>query len=281
MKQLHINKYLTQRKNDAFDKYLKDVSKISLLSVEDETELSYRIKKGDLKALEQLVNSNLRFVISVAKQYQKQGLTLEDLISEGNIGLIKAAQRFDSTKGFKFISYAVWWIRQTILQAIAENTRTVRLPANKVLEAQRINFMMSKLAQEFEREPTAEEIAQALEMTAINVKEVISSNEKASSLEAPMSANDNKLSLIDTISLNSLDEDAQHRKSVKSEINQLLNFLDNRELTIIKMFFGIDYPYRYTLDDIALHFGLTRERIRQLKKIAMTKLKKHALINNV
>ncbi|MBN2891175.1 MAG: RNA polymerase sigma factor RpoD/SigA [Bacteroidales bacterium] len=276
MKTLKIKQQITSRTTDSVDKYLKDISKIELLSTEEEVILATRIKKGDTKALENLVNSNLRFVISVAKQYQNQGLNLPDLISEGNIGLIKAANRFDSTKGFKFISYAVWWIRQTILQALAENSRIVRLPVNKVGAANKVNKMFVKLMQEFEREPTTHEIANALSIDAELVKELLASSERPAYLEAPVSSSDEKLRLIDLISSESINEDVKYQDDIKYQIDQLLLTLNERDLTIVKMYYGIDFPYRYTLDEIAKNFGLTRERIRQLKTKAMRKLKTHA-----
>ena len=276
MKTLKIRQQITSRIDESVDKYLKDISKIDLLTTEQEVDLAIKVRSGDIKALESLVNSNLRFVISVAKQYQNQGLNLSDLISEGNIGLIKAANRFDSTKGFKFISYAVWWIRQTILQALAENSRIVRLPVNKVGAANKVNKIFAKLMQEYEREPTVHEIAAALCMKPKKVKELLAAIQRPAYLEAPVSTSDDKLKLIDLISLDFINDDEKFNEAIKSQINSLLNFLGDREVTIIKMYYGIDYPYKYTLDEIANKFGLTRERIRQLKTKAMRKLKVNA-----
>ncbi len=273
MKTLKIKQQITSRQSDSIDKYLRDISKIEMLSTEDEVELATRISKGDIKALENLVNSNLRFVVSVAKQYQNQGLTLPDLISEGNIGLIKAANRFDSTKGFKFISYAVWWIRQTILQAIAENSRIVRLPVNKVGASNKVNKMFVKLMQEFEREPTPEEIANALSMETDLVKELMAANERTAYLEAPIGNDEERLKLIDTISTEEIDDEGIYKDNIKTLIEQILQQLNERDVEIIKMYYGIDHPYKFTLDEIAKQFGLTRERIRQLKTKAMRKLK--------
>jgi RNA polymerase primary sigma factor len=276
MKTLKIKQQITSRIDESVDKYLKDISKIDLLTTDEEVDLAIRIRSGDIKALESLVNSNLRFVISVAKQYQNQGLSLSDLISEGNIGLIKAANRFDATKGFKFISYAVWWIRQTILQALAENSRIVRLPVNKVGAANKVNKIFVKLMQEYEREPTAHEIAIALCMKTKQVKELLAAIQRPAYLEAPVSTSDDKLKLIDLISLDFINDDEKCNEAIKSQISILLKSLGEREFTIVKMYYGIDYPYKYTLDEIAKNFGLTRERIRQLKTKAMRKLKKNA-----
>ena len=276
MKTLIIKQQITSRVEDSVDKYMKDIAKIELISSKEEVNLAIRIKNGDQKALEKLVNSNLRFVISVAKQYQNQGLNLPDLISEGNIGLIKAANRFDATKGFKFISYAVWWIRQTILQALAENSRIVRLPVNKVGAVNKINRMFVKLTQKYEREPTTREIAEALSMDTQLVKELMISTERPAYLEAPVSTSDDKLKLIDLISVEKINDTTKDKEIAREQIEALLCFLYERERIIIKMYFGIGYFYKYTLDEIADNFGLTRERIRQLKTKAMQKLRNNA-----
>jgi RNA polymerase primary sigma factor len=273
MKTLKIKRQITSRISDSVDKYLKEISKIDMVSTEEEVDLAIRAKRGDIAALEKLVNSNLRFVISVAKQYQNQGLSLPDLISEGNIGLIKAANRFDATKGFKFISYAVWWIRQTILQALAENSRIVRLPVNKVGAATKVNKVFIKLTQQFEREPTPQEIAIALDMDTNLVKELLNSNDRPTYLDAPVSNDENGLRQIDLISSEDVHGDSKYDENLKFQIEQLLDTLEPRDVTIIKMYYGIDHPYKYTLDEIAKNFGLTRERIRQLKTKAMRKLK--------
>jgi len=276
MKNLKIKQKITSRDSDSVDKYLREIAKIDLITSDEEVQLSNKIKKGDIKALEKLVNSNLRFVISVAKQYQNQGLSLSDLISEGNIGLIKAANRFDSTKGFKFISYAVWWIRQTILQALAENARIVRLPVNKVGAVNKINRLFVQLTQVYEREPTPDELAKELSVDAEYVKELLSFSERTSYLDSPVSNSDDSHTLLDVIS-GSIEDKSAIDDSVSTQIKSLLKTLPDREIQIIKMYFGIDFPYKYTLDEIAKQMGLTRERIRQIKTKAMRKLKTEAL----
>ncbi len=275
MKNLKISKKITSRDSDSVDKYLREIAKIEMISSEMEVELSNKIKHGDDHALEILVNSNLRFVISVAKQYQNQGLSLPDLISEGNIGLIKAAKRFDATKGFKFISYAVWWIRQTILQALAENSRIVRLPVNKVGAVNKINKVFVKLTQLYEREPTPEELAKELDIDTKYVKDLLKFSERTAYLDAPVSNSDESLTLLDII----YDKDniSENKDALNEQINSLLKALPEREIIIIKMYFGIDYPHKYTLDEIANTLGLTRERIRQIKTKSMKKLKMIAL----
>lgn len=278
MKNLRITHRITSRDSDSIDKYLREIAKIELITSDQEVELAQKIQKGDIKALEKLVNSNLRFVISVAKQYQNQGLSLPDLISEGNIGLIKAANRFDFTKGFKFISYAVWWIRQTILQALAENSRIIRLPVNKVGTVNKINKLLVKMTQEFEREPTPEEIASQLEINSQDIKELLALSDRAFYLDAPVSNSDEGLTLLDIISNNS-EEIKEQESSLKIQINDLLKILQVRDCQIIKMYYGIEYQHKYTLDEIADELGLTRERIRQLKTKAMRKLKTQANIN--
>lgn len=277
MKNLKITKKITSRDSDSVDKYLREIAKIEMISSEKEVELSNRIKKGDDSALEELVNSNLRFVISVAKQYQNQGLSLSDLISEGNIGLIKAAKRFDATKGFKFISYAVWWIRQTILQALAENARIVRLPVNKVGAVNKMNRLLTKLTQIYEREPTTEELAKELSVETTYVKELMSFAERTAYLEAPVTNSDDNLTLLDIISSKEDHFSNFYDENLNTQINSMLSSLKDRENKIIKMYFGIDHPHKYTLDEIANQMGLTRERIRQIKTKAMNKLKNVAV----
>ena len=277
MKNLRISQKITSRDTSSVDKYLREIAKIELIGSEKEVELANRIKKGDDKALEELVNSNLRFVISVAKQYQNQGLALSDLISEGNIGLIKAAKRFDATKGFKFISYAVWWIRQTILQALAENARIVRLPVNKVGAVNKMNKVFTQLTQVYEREPTPEELANKLDVDTNYVKDLIEFSERTSYLDAPVSNNDDSFTMLDFISSKTDDNLEFFEDNLNSQINGLLSSLPDRETEIIKMYFGIDFPHKYTLDEIADKMGLTRERIRQIKTKAMKKLKTVAL----
>ncbi len=273
MKTLKIKQQITFRETDAIEKYLKEIARIELLTTEEEDNLAQKIQKGDVKALEKLVNSNLRFVISVAKQYQNKGLTLPDLISEGNIGLIKAANRFDSTKGFKFISYAVWWIRQTILQAIAENARIVRLPVNKVGMANKVNKMFVQLMQKFEREPTADEIAEELSLKPDLVKELLESTDRTTYFDSPISNNEDGLKLIDIISNEKDDELELQNNTIKEQITDLLKVLPRRDSDILKMYYGIDLPHKFTLEEIASKFSLTRERIRQIKTKAMKKLK--------
>lgn len=275
MKTFKIKNRITSRDSDAVEKYLRDISKIDLISPEEEVELSNKIKKGDIKALEKLVNANLRFVVSVAKQYQSQGLSLPDLISEGNIGLVKAAKRFDSTKGFKFISYAVWWIRQTILQALAENARIVRIPVNKVANANKLNITFSRLTQEFKREPTPQELAKELDLNQEELNELLSINEKTSYLDEPISNSDDTYTLVDI--LPNTDDYSESSKTNKEKIENLLSYLNERETTIIKLYYGIGVNHKYTLDEIAQYLSLTRERIRQIKNKTMQKLKTIAM----
>jgi len=275
MKTFKIKNRITSRDSDSVEKYLRDISRIDLISAEEEVELANKIKKGDIKALEKLVNANLRFVISVAKQYQSQGLSLPDLISEGNIGLVKAAKRFDSTKGFKFISYAVWWIRQTILQALAENSRIVRIPVNKVGNVNKLNATFSRLTQEFEREPTPDELAKELSMNRNELTELLNLNEKTSYLDEPISNSDDTHTLIDVIP--NIDNYSETKKINHDKIDQLLANLNERESIIIKLYFGIGVSHKYTLDEIADNLSLTRERIRQIKNKSMQKLKSIAI----
>lgn len=275
MKTFKIKNRITSRDSDSVEKYLRDISKIELISPEEEVELANKIKKGDMKALSKLVNANLRFVISVAKQYQTQSLSLPDLISEGNIGLVKAANRFDSTKGFKFISYAVWWIRQTILQALAENARIVRIPANKIGNVNKLNLTFSRLTQEFQREPTHEELAKELSIKPDELNELLNLNEKTSYLDEPISNSDEAHTLADT--LPSTDNYSESKKINNEKINDLLSYLNERETTIIKLYFGIGVSHKYTLDEIAENLSLTRERIRQIKNKTIQKLKTIAM----
>jgi len=277
MKNLKITKKITSRDSDTVDKYLREIAKIEMISSEKEVELAYKIKKGDDKALEKLVNSNLRFVISVAKQYQNQGLSLPDLISEGNIGLIKAAKRFDATKGFKFISYAVWWIRQTVLQALAENARIVRLPVNKVGAVNKMNKVFTHLTQVYEREPTPEELAKELSIDAKYVKELLGFTERTAYLDAPVSTNDEHHTLLDLLATENDNIKIIFEDTLNFQINELLSSLHPREIKIIKMYYGIDTTHKYTLDEIANQLGLTRERIRQIKTKAMNKLRIEAI----
>ena len=275
MRQLKIATQITNRDSQAVEKYLQEISKISMITPEEETTLAQRIKMGDQKALDKLVQANLRFVVSVAKQYQHQGLSLSDLINEGNLGLIKAAQRFDETKGFKFISYAVWWIRQSILQALAEQSRIVRLPLNQVGSLQKIKKAFSKLEQQFEREPSADEISVLLEMPIDKIADTLKVSGKSVSMDAPFS-NGEESSLMDVIE----NPDAPRadirlmNESLQKEIERSLSTLTEREREVVRCFFGIGMTHGLTLDEIGTKFELTRERVRQIKEKAIRRLRK-------
>ena len=274
MRQLKITKQVTNRETASLDKYLQEIGKVDLITAEEEVLLAQRIKKGDQFALEKLTKANLRFVVSVAKQYQNQGLTLPDLINEGNLGLIKAAQRFDETRGFKFISYAVWWIRQSILQALAEHSRIVRLPLNRVGTISKITKTAEKLEAEVERSPNEEEIGRNLEMTSEEVIDAMRISRRHHSLNAPFRDGD-KNSLIDVIEDDGqIDPDEPlMAESLKDEIRQSLDTLKDREQQVIKMYFGIDRDYALTLNEIGEEFSLTRERVRQIKEKAIRRLR--------
>ncbi|MCS7162681.1 MAG: RNA polymerase sigma factor RpoD/SigA [Bacteroidia bacterium] len=276
MRQLKIQKQITNRESQSLDKYLQEIGKVPLLTVEEEAELARRIRQGDEEALEKLVKANLRFVVSVAKQYQNQGLPLTDLISEGNLGLIKAAKRFDETRGFKFISYAVWWIRQSILQALAEQSRIVRLPLNRVGALNKINKVYARLEQEYEREPSAEEIAEALEgaLTPEEVAEIIRQSARHVSLDAPIAPGE-ETRFIDVLENPDLPQPDQilMQESLRQEISKALAMLEEREAEIVRMHFGIGQRYPMTLDEIAEKLNLTRERVRQIKEKAIRKLR--------
>ncbi len=276
MKRLKITKQITIRESEALEKYLSEIAKTTLLTPEEEAELAARAKKGDIKALEKLINANLRFVVSVAKQYQNKGLSLSDLISEGNIGLIKAAKHFDETKGFKFISYAVWWIRQQIMQALAENARLVRLPVNKLGSYNKVRKTVSRLSQELKRNPTTEEVSEAMELDSGFVMDALMHNDNVMSLDAPVIREDSELRLIDLISNDdySADKDLK-QKEYTDTIERLLGTLKPRDAEIIRMYYGIGKSHKYTLDEIGAHFNLTRERVRQIKNKAMQQLKKN------
>ncbi len=277
MKRLKITKQITVRESEALDRYLSEIAKTELLTPEQEAELASRAKQGDKKALEDLIKANLRFVVSVAKQYQNKGLSLPDLISEGNIGLIKAAMNFDETRGFKFISYAVWWIRQSIMQALAEKARQIRLPVNKVGTQNKIRQVISELQQKLHREPTTEEIAQVLEADEAYIKELMNQSDTFISLEAPMGNDDSDLKLVDLIANNDFKPDKLvNEEENKKIIQDLLNTLPPRDAEIIRMYFGIGKSHKYTLDEIGSHFNLTRERVRQIKNKAMNLLRKRA-----
>ena len=274
MRQLKITKSITNRESQSLDKYLQEIGREELITAEMEVELAQRIKNGDQLALEKLTKANLRFVVSVAKQYQNQGLTLPDLINEGNLGLIKAAQRFDETRGFKFISYAVWWIRQSILQALAEQSRIVRLPPNQVGSLNKINKAFSRLEQEFERPPSSDELATALDLPEDKVKDTMKVSGRHVSVDAPfVDGEDN--SLIDVMVNNDspkADLDLM-RESLQREIERSLSTLSNREKDVVMLFFGIGKQHGLTLEEIGTKFDLTRERVRQIKEKAIRRLR--------
>jgi RNA polymerase primary sigma factor len=274
MRQLKITKSITNRESQSLEKYLQEIGKVELISPEEEVALAIRIKNGDAAALDKLTKANLRFVVSVAKQYQNQGLTLPDLINEGNLGLIKAAQRFDETRGFKFISYAVWWIRQSILQSLAEQARIVRLPLNKVGLSNRISKAYSLLEQQFEREPTAEELATFLDLEIEEVTATLGAGVRHVSMDQPlMDGEDN--TLMDVMSNpNDIGTDYEVLKnSLKTEIERSLSTLSERQKEVIRYFFGIGIDHALSLEDIGERFNLTRERVRQIKDKAITKLR--------
>jgi RNA polymerase primary sigma factor len=275
MRQLKITKSITNRESQSLEKYLQEIGKVELISPEEEVALAIRIKNGDENALEKLTKANLRFVVSVAKQYQNQGLTLPDLINEGNLGLIKAAQRFDETRGFKFISYAVWWIRQSILQALAEQSRIVRLPLNKVGLSNRISKAFSLLEQEFEREPTAEELALFLDIEIDEVSATLGAGIRHVSMDQPLSDGEDS-TLMDVMTnpnAVSTDNELAFKASLKTEIERSLSTLSERQKDVIRYFFGIGIDHALSLEDIGQRFNLTRERVRQIKDKAITKLR--------
>jgi RNA polymerase primary sigma factor len=275
MRQLKITKSITNRESQSLDKYLQDIGREGLITAEEEVELARRIHQGDQLALEKLTRANLRFVVSVAKQYQNQGLTLPDLINEGNLGLIKAAQKFDDTRGFKFISYAVWWIRQSILQALAEQARIVRLPLNQVGSLNKINKAFSRLEQEFERPPSAEELATALEVTEDKIKDSLNVSGRHVSMDAPLTTNEDGGTLMDVMA----NSDAPKTdymlmtESLQKEIERSLSTLTDKEREIIRLFFGIGMNHGLTLEEIGSKFNLTRERVRQIKEKAIRRLR--------
>ncbi len=274
MRQLKITRTITNRENASLEKYLQEIGRVQMITPEEEVQLARRIREGDQQALDTLTRANLRFVVSVAKQYQNQGLSLSDLINEGNLGLIKAAKRFDETRGFKFISYAVWWIRQSILQALAEHARIVRLPLNQIGSLSKIARTFARLEQEFEREPSPDEMAQVLEISVEKLEETLNSAIRHVSMDAPLIPSDEGC-LIDVLeNPNAPKTDvALIRESLQMEIERVLNTLPEREKLILKMFFGIGLPYNMSLDEIAMRFDLTRERVRQLKEKAIRKLR--------
>jgi RNA polymerase primary sigma factor len=274
MRQLKITKQVTNRETASLDKYLQEIGKVELITADEEVELAQRIKAGDQRALEKLTKANLRFVVSVSKQYQNQGLTLPDIINEGNLGLIKAAQRFDETRGFKFISYAVWWIRQSILQALAEQSRIVRLPLNKIGSINKINKAYASLEQQHERPPSAEEIATRLEMSEMDVKESLRNSGRHVSMDAPLVEGEDS-NLYDV--LNSHDspnpDDDLMVDSLRTEIERSLSTLTPREGDVIRLYFGLNGQHPLTLEEIGEKFDLTRERVRQIKEKAIRRLK--------
>jgi RNA polymerase primary sigma factor len=275
MRQLKISKSITNRESQSIEKYLQEIGKVELLTPDEEVELAKRIKQGDQEALEKLTRANLRFVVSVAKQYQNNSLSLNDLINEGNLGLVKAAQRFDETRGFKFISYAVWWIRQSIIQALAEQSRLVRLPLNKVGSLSKINKAFSELEQKYEREPSPDELSQLLDISPEDIESTMQVSSRHVSVDAPFSDGESG-SLMDVLEnkqADSADEYMDFQDSLRIECERTLATLTDRERDVIKLFFGIGVPHAMTLQDIGEHLGLTRERVRQIKDKAINKLR--------
>jgi len=282
MRQLKISKQITNRESQSLDKYLQEIGRVVLLTPDEEVELAKRIKEGDQQALEKLTKANLRFVVSVAKQYQNQGLSLSDLINEGNLGLIKSAQRFDESRGFKFISYAVWWIRQAILQALAEQSRIVRLPLNRVGTLNKLSRTFSQLEQQYKREPTAEELAEVLEVTAVDIIDTMKISGRHISMDAPFIPGEEQ-SLLDV--LEDKDEekpdDSLINESLRQDIEKSLSLLTDREAGVISYYFGLGGNAILTLEEIGEKFDLTRERVRQIKEKAIKKLKYLAPINKI
>lgn len=275
MRQLKITQSITNRESASLEKYLHDISKEQMVTPQEEVELAQKIRNGDADALNRLTRANLRFVVSVAKQYQNQGLGLPDLINEGNLGLIKAAQRFDETKGFKFISYAVWWIRQSILQAIAEQSRLVRLPLNQIGTLNKVRKSFSKLEQDFQREPSAEELAQVLNFSTNHINDVMRVSARPVSFDAPLDTSEDSSTLLDILDGNdSVNTDTvMMQESMTEDINRYLSVLSPKEVQIVKMFFGIGHTHNMSLDEISIKVQLTRERVRQIKEGALRKLK--------
>jgi RNA polymerase primary sigma factor len=276
MRQLKISKQVTNRETASLDKYLQEIGRVDLITADEEVELARKIKQNDPLALAKLVNANLRFVVSVSKQYQNQGLSLPDLINEGNLGLIKAAQRFDETRGFKFISYAVWWIRQSILQALAEQSRIVRLPLNKIGSINKINKTFARLEQEFEREPSADEIATALELSPEDIKEAMRNTGRHVSMDAPLASGDENTSNMYDVMQNEdmpSPENTLITESLRREIERALSTLTSREADVVRLYFGLSGEHALTLEEIGERFELTRERVRQIKEKAIRRLK--------
>jgi len=283
MRQLKIAKQVTNRETDSLNKYLQDIGKVDLITADEEVDLARRIRQGDRAALERLTKANLRFVVSVSKQYQNQGLALPDLINEGNVGLIKAAERFDETRGFKFISYAVWWIRQSILQALAEQARIVRLPLNKIGNINKINRAYSELEQKFERPPSADELAEFLNCSTEEIKQSLSQNGRHISMDAPLLEGDeSSSSMYDVMSGDSLPPPDSNLvlESLRKDIRSSLATLTQRESDVLSMFYGLDGKSPMSLEEIGDRFDLTRERVRQIKEKAIRRLK-HITKNKV
>jgi len=279
MRQLKIVKSVTNRETASLDKYLQEIGRVDLVTAEEEVLLARRIKQGDQEALDKLVKANLRFVISVSKQYQNQGLTLQDIINEGNVGLIKAAQRFDETRGFKFISYAVWWIRQSILQALAEQARIVRLPLNKIGTINKINRTFSILEQQLQRPPSAEELAEELDVTPEEIKQSLSNANRHVSMDAPLKDDDSSsssmLDVLENVDLPTPDKGLM-RESLQKEIESSLRTLTTREGDVIRLYFGLNDRPPMTLEEIGMYFDLTRERVRQIKEKGIRRMKQNS-----
>ncbi len=274
MRQLKITKSITNRETASLDKYLQDIGKEDMITADQEVELAQKIKAGDQKALERMVNANLRFVVSVAKQYQNQGLSLPDLINEGNLGLIKAARRFDETRGFKFISYAVWWIRQSILQALAEQSRIIRLPLNQVGSLNKVRKASSRLEQEFERKPSSDEIAERLDLPQHKIDSVLKISTRYISTDAPLKEDEDMMFLDSYVSEDAVDTDEPlMQESLGREIQRSLATLTEKEREVLNMYYGIGMSHGFTLEEIGAKFDLTRERVRQIKEKAIRRLK--------
>ncbi len=275
MRQLKITKQITNRETASLDMYLQDIGRVELITADEEVELAKKIKIGDQRALDKMVKANLRFVVSVSKQYQNQGLSLPDLINEGNLGLIKAAQRFDETRGFKFISYAVWWIRQSILQALAEQSRIVRLPLNKIGAINKINKTFSKLEQDLEREPSFDELSSVLEMLPKDIQDTLKNNTRHLSMDAPLGGEDEGGTLYDLfVNTNAISPESDLiNESLNKEIERALSTLTDREADVVKLFFGLNGTHPHSLEEIGEKFDLTRERVRQIKEKAVRRLK--------
>jgi len=275
MRQLKITKQITNRETASLDMYLQDIGRVELITADEEVILAQKIKQGDQKALDKLVKANLRFVVSVSKQYQNQGLSLPDLINEGNMGLIKAAQRFDETRGFKFISYAVWWIRQSILQALAEQSRIVRLPLNKIGAINKINKAYAKLEQELEREPVAEEISEALDLLPEDIRETMKNQSRHMSMDAPLGNMEDGGSMYELLTNDdeATPDNSLIIESLRSEIDRALTSLTAREADVVRLYYGLSGGHSHSLEEIGEKFELTRERVRQIKEKAVRRLK--------